>query len=166
MDKVVKLQLTNFLNVNIVITSRRFGFRGRISTDNFIHVFFLIYIYETFSNNKIEIAVLLDLSKAFDTVDHRRLLNKFKLYGVHGATYLMFRSYFINHFQYVSMSGVCLRRLKISCGVPHGSNTGPVLFLFYSNDILEPSNILKFTIYAKGTPLLFDTHNFHQSIVI
>ena len=127
--KVVIVQLTEFLNVNNVINSRQFGFRGGLSTDNTMRAFFLD-IYEAFSNNKIAIDILLDLSKAFDTVDHRILLNKLQLYEVHDAAYLWFRSYFINRFQYVSLSGVCSIRLEISCSVPQGSFAGLVLFFF------------------------------------
>ena len=62
------------------------------------------------------------------------------------------------------MSGVWSSRLKISCGVPQGSIAGTVLFLLYINDIIESSNILKLTMYADDTSLVFDTHSLDQSI--
>ena len=110
------------------------------------NTFLFLDKYEAFSNNKISSAVLLDFSKTFDTVDHRILLNKLQLYGVHGAAYFLFKSCFINRFQYVSMSDVCSSRLEISCGVPQGSISGPVLFLSYMTNIVKSSNILNFTM--------------------
>ena len=59
-EKVVILLLTEFLNVNNVITSHQFGFQGGLSADNAIHAFFHD-IYEAFLNNEIALAVLLDL---------------------------------------------------------------------------------------------------------
>ena len=108
----------------------------------------------------------MDLSKTFDAVDHRKLLNKLQLYGVQDAAYLWFKSYFINRFQNVSMSGACSSRLEISCGVPPGSIAGPVLFLLYMNHIVRSSRFSKFTMYADDTSLHFDTHNLDQSIAI
>ena len=64
------------------------------------------------------------------------------------------------------MSGVCYSRLEISCGVPQVSISGPVLFLLYMNDKDKSSNILKLTMYANDTSLLFDIHNLDQSIAI
>ena len=164
-EKIVILQLTEYLNAEQILTPRQFGFRRGLSTENALHALFTD-IYEAFSNNKIAVGILLDLSKAFDTVNHRILLHKLQLYGIRGAAYLWFESYFKNRFQYVSMSGVCSDRLEINCGVPQGSIVGPILFVLYMNDIIRSSTLLKFTMYADDTSLIFDTDRLDLSISV
>ena len=73
----------------------------------------------------------LDLSKAFNTVDYKDILQKLECYGIKGVAKRWFESYFHSRQQFVSMGDVKSAAKAISCGVPHGSVLGPLLFLLY-----------------------------------
>ncbi len=104
-------------------------------------------------NDKIPFSIFLDLSKAFDTLDHTILLEKLKYYGVDGAALRLFKSYLKDRKQYVDIDGTFSEMKPIITGVPQGSILGPLLFIIYINDILFASNLFKFIIYADGTTL-------------
>ena len=100
------------------------------------------------------LSVFLDLSKAFDTIDHDILLYKVEFYGIRGLALDWFKSYLYNRKQYVSYNGVQSESLSIHCGVPQGSVLGPLLFIIYTNDLPD--------CISQATTILFadDTTNY------
>ena len=78
--------------------------------------------------NYLPISIFLDLSKAFDTIDHSILLNKLRYYGLDGKTLLLFKSYLNNRKQYTEFYDTTSETLLIKVGVPQGSILGPLLF--------------------------------------
>ena len=81
----------------------------------------------------------MDLSKAFDTIDHQILLYKLKSFGVRGNALSWFEDYLHNRQQFVSFHSQESHKSTIKCGVPQGSILGPLLFLIYVNDIINSS---------------------------
>ena len=81
------------------------------------------------------IGLLLDFSKAFDTVDHDILLLKFNHYGIRGPVLDWFSDYLCNRRQYVTYNGISSESSWVKCEVPQGSILGPLLFLIYINDL-------------------------------
>ena len=79
--------------------------------------------------------VLLDLQKAFDTVDHSILLMKLEALGLSQDIIRWFHSYLSDRQQLADVSGTMSSYSKIACGVPQGSILGPLLFLIYVNDM-------------------------------
>ena len=109
------------------------------------------YLQTNISEGKYVGMVLLDLQKAFDTVDHDILCNKLKVMGVGCLEW--FESYLKNRLQVVTLDGINSTPGFVQCGVPQGSILGPLLFLCYINDM--PISIkCKLLLYADDSALL------------
>ena len=83
---------------------------------------------EGFDDKKYTISVFLDLTKAFDCVDHAILLRKLDHYGIRGIMLNWIASYLNNRRQYVSCNGNISTEHVMNIGVPQGSILGPLLF--------------------------------------
>ena len=96
--------------------------------------------------------VLLDIQKAFDSVDHNILCNKLSAMGVKSTAW--FESYLCGRKQIVQIGGVESDPLTITCGVPQGSILGPLLFLCYVNDMSTSINCIMLQ-YADDSALIY-----------
>ena len=98
-----------------------------------------------------------DLSKVFDTVNHKILLKKLQHYGIKGKNLSWFESYLTGRKQYINFeindNNGKTDLLKIISGVPEGSILGPLLFVIYINDLCQVSDILKPIRFADDTNL-------------
>ena len=117
------------------------GFRRRHSTEHAI--LDIISRIQSYMDKKLfSCGVFIDLSKAFDTVDHDILLGKLNHYGIRGVVNKWFASYLKGRFQTTKIKNSISEKREILCGVPLGSVLGPLLFLVYLNDICNSSNLL------------------------
>ena len=104
-------------------------------------------------NRQTPFAVFLDLSKAFDTIDHDILLRKLEFYGFSHFSLQLMESYLKDRRQYVDLDGTTSDHCGVSIGVPQGSILGPLLFLIYVNDLPNSVNLLDATLFADDTSL-------------
>ncbi len=96
----------------------------------------------------------MDLSNAFDTLDHAILLHKLEYHGIKHNELKLFNSYLTDHKQFVDIEGTQSEMLEIKTGVPQGSVLGPLLFIIYMNDISVASEMFKPIIFDDDSTLI------------
>ena len=151
MEKVMHKRLYNFLNTNNIFYSSQFGFRPKCSTTHAIALL-TAHILEALDNKQHTIGVFLDLSKAFDTINHKTLLYKLQHYGIRGLALEWFRSYLSDRKQFVHFNGIDSSIEDVTYGAPQG----PVLFIIYTNDLPN-------TMRSSGCILFADDTTLYQS---
>lgn len=151
-ERVLHDQLYKYFNEQKLFYEGQYGFRCQHSTE-LAALEILDRIVCAMDSNEIPINIYLDLSKAFDTLDHQILLNKFKYYGVQNMSLNLLNSYLCNRQQYVVFNDVYSDFKPISTGVPQGSILGPLFFIIYLNDLSRVCNMFKPVIYADDTTL-------------
>jgi len=151
-EKVIFKQIYHFFQEKKLFYNAQYGFRSEHSTE-YAALELVDRVIMEMDKMNTPINIFLDLSKAFDTLDHKILLKKLKYYGFNGMAYNLMESYLTNRKQYVEMEGVESELLTVITGVPQGSILGPLLFIIYINDIVSASNLFNFIIYADDTTL-------------
>ena len=152
LEKRIALQLSSYFEKNKLLFDNQYGFRPKHSTEH-AALELIDRITNKMDTNEIPLNIFLDLSKAFDTIDHSILLNKLKYYGLKGSTLNLFQSYLSNRKQYTEIEDTTSTILPIQVGVPQGSILGPILFIIYVNDLPQCSNKFDFIMYADDTTL-------------
>ena len=148
-------RLYKYLTTEKILYPKQFGFQRGHSAEHGI-VKLANQVYESFERNKYILGVFIDLSTAFDTVNHSVLIKKLQMYGVRGVNLAWFRSYLANRKQYISLGHDRKTDTQnIICGVPQGSILGPLLFLLYVND-LPNFSVLEPIMFADDTNLFFE----------
>ena len=165
LERLMYGRITEFINENDVLYNLQFGFRKNPST-----TIALTLLHDKISKSLFDgeyvLGDFLDFSKAFDTVNHDILLRKLYAYGIRGVAHEWLKSYLSCRTQYVVFDGIESTKRTVTCGVPHGSILGPLLFLLYINDMACISNILYPMLFADDTNVFLSVRNANQLIRI
>lgn len=146
----INIRLQKFFTKHNVITESQYGFQKEKSTELAL-TDIKNRIITNIENRLYTLGLFLDLSKAFDYIQHNILLSKLQSYGVRGMTSNLIESYLRNCKQFVSVDKIRSQELEIKHGVPQGSILGPLLFLVYINDITDIPNSPHLVMYADDT---------------
>ena len=149
-EKIIYVRLYSFFLSQNFMYSKQFGFRKGHCTSHALN-YSINFLTNAISKNKHLIGIFIDLSKAFDTIDHGKLLVKLDNYGVRGNCHSLLESYISNRKQFTSFNNENSPKASVMFGVPQGSVLGPLLFLIYVNDIVNCSPYGEFILYADDT---------------
>ena len=152
MERILYDQLYNYLTKFELLSDSQFGFRKFHSTATALLDCTNDW-YMNLDRKMFNLVVLIDLKKAFDTVDHQILLKKLELYGIKGQALSFLESYLSNRNQKCQIQGSVSSEKLIKCGVPQGSILGPLFFLLYINDLPQCLDKTKPRLFADDTNL-------------
>ena len=149
-------RLYDYFTVNNILFNKQFGFRTGHSTEHAL-LELIVQICDSFNDKNYFLGIFIDLSKAFDTVDHSILLKKFEHYGIKERNLSWFQSLLSNRKQYTEYKKENKTSnkelLNIICGIHQGSILRPLLFIIYVNDLSQTSEFLKLIMFANDTNL-------------
>lgn len=153
LEKIIHCRLSNFLSKHSVLSDCQFGFRKQRSTEMALTKQKEIII-DAFEEKLLAVGIYVDLSKAFDLIDHSVLFQKLSHYGIRGIGLDLIQSYLMYRRQMVCFNGTLSDDESITSGVPQGSILGPLLFLVYLNDIFDIPFPVHLVAYADDITML------------
>jgi hypothetical protein len=155
LERAVARQLVDYLRSSNLLPPYQSGFRAGHSTETAV-LRVLSDLLLAVDSGDYAALVLLDLSAAFDTVDHAILLKRLQTsFGLNGPVLYWFRSYLSGRSQYVRRGASRSLSSQLKCGVPQGSVLGPILFILYIADVISliERHGLRSHLYADDTQI-------------
>ena len=163
LEKIMYKRTYDFLMKYDLLYKSQYGFRKKHSCEHAVTEL-VGEICKGLENNKHTISIFIDLSKAFDTIDHKILLSKMERYGLLGTVLKWFESYLSK----CTMRTKCLtsatrgfhysESYDIGISTPQGGCLGPLLFLIFCNDIYLNLELCKGILFADDTTI-YNSHN-------
>ena len=156
-------RLIKYIDKSNILYKYQYGFRKKHSTEHAL-IELIDQIRSSFGDRQMTCRIFIDLSKAFDTVNHKILLHKLEHYGIRGKALELFKSYLENRKQYVQIDNCKSNTRPITCGVPQGSVLGPLLFLLFINDLPMCCPEGKTRLFADDTTIFYHSNNINDII--
>ena len=158
-------RLVTFIEKHKLVNDLQFGFRKDRSAYMAL-IEAVDIVTNALDRGGTVLCVSLDLSKAFDTVNHMILMEKCDKYGIRGVAKEGLISYLNGRKQCVSYNGIKSKKEMISYGIPQGSILGPLLFLIFINDLTAVSNESRPILFANDTNIFFVYKNKLNRLII
>lgn len=168
-DKVLELlvheQLTEYFEKNNIFCQGQFGFRNKHSCESACQFVFSKWKKDIDEGN-IVLGVFVDLKRAFETIDRKKLIEMCGVYGVGGVALGWLGSYLDKRYQITKIDDRVSQQMEICYGVPQGSVLGPLLFILYINDITKYVRNSFVNLYADDTVLSVSGTNYLEVVNI
>ena len=164
-EKILYARLMTYIDRSKLLYKYQFGFRKNHSTEQAL-IELVDQIRLNTGKNQMTCGIFIDLSKAFDTVNHQILIDKLEHYGIRGIALEVFKSYLRNRKQYVNIDNCKSKTLQMSHGVPQGSVLGPLLFLLFINDLPKCCPNGKVRLFADDTTIFFHSNSVNDISLI
>ena len=158
-ERVLFNQLYEYFERNNILTQRQYGFCKNHSTE-FAAMELIDRVTKILELGKIPFNLYIDLSKAFDVLNHDILLSKLEFYGLGEPTIKLIKNYLSNRSQFCQYYDVSSDVVRTNIGVLQGSILGPLLFSIYINDLVNTSDKFNFLMYADDTTLIGSVEHF------
>ena len=152
-EHILNDQITMYLDSRNLLNPFQSGFRKHCGTTTAL-VKIVDDLKLSMTTDQFSVLVLLDFSKAFDSINHQLLIEKlYNMFGFESCAVSLIKSYLNDRSQYVDFDNIRSEALKLSCGVPQGSILGPLLFSLFINDLPSALNGVNFHMYADDVQL-------------
>ena len=151
-EKLLARKISKYFEDSDFLTENQYGFRSKSSCELALNTIIQDW-RDSLDNNNHTISLFLDLSKAFDTINHKLLLNKLHLYNFDISAIALLENYLSNRFISVKINGINSKNEQLSTGVPQGSVLGPLLFIIFINDMALLPLSSKIAMFADDTTI-------------
>ena len=162
-EKIIYERLYSFFISQNIMNPQQFGFMKGHSTSHALN-FSIDLIERSLANHMHVLAIFIDFSKAFDTIDHKVLLHKLWHYGIRGSAHSLLQDYLSKRTQYTNISNEESDKALVVYGVPQGSVLGPLLFLIYINDLIECTDQASFVLFADDTNVFVAGVTYNEAV--
>lgn len=161
-DKILETYVLNHLNRylgdHLLINKYQYGFQKGKSTTTLLSDF-NEFVKNKLDSNKIVLVLFIDYKKAFDTINHDKLIEFLDKIGVRGKINKWFSDYLTNRKIIVKLNNQASEEKEVKYGVPQGSVLGPVLYSIYVNALFGCAKVCRMYMYADDTAMLSVHHS-------
>lgn len=153
-EKIMFLQINEYINKNNILPHFQSGFRKNYSCETAL-LKVINDIIRDLDQDLFVILIMLDFSKAFDTISHEVLLSILHHIGFNSNSITLLKSYLSERAQIVKCNNQLSNKLNITCGVPQGTILGPILFSIYTSIFLRKIQYCSIHAFADDTQLYY-----------
>ena len=156
--------MVNFIEDYNILSNTQYGFRKNMGTETAL-MHYIDSLQNALNGGKYSISIFMDLSKAFDVIDHKILETKLEHYGFRGKFLEFLISYVKDRKYFVYVNGNSSKTELVNIGVPQGSTLGPLLFLLYINDMVHCSDKFSLSQFADDSTVTYSSKYLDQALI-